>query len=335
VVTVTTSFYPPFLAARLGATLDHLTHGRVGFNLVTASGHRAAQNYGLDKHIDHDMRYEIADEWMEVVDKLWRSWEPGAVVADPVKRIYADHTKVQPINCEGRFFKSRGPLNTIPGPQGRPVICQAGGSPAGRDLAAKHADTIVGAANGVDGMKRYREDVSERMMKYGRRPEDCKVMFLISPILGETDAEARERRDRMRSAESGDLEGRLERMSYMSGIDMSKYDLDEPLPDDIERRVNGHQSPILEMLKNGRTLREMARYTPVESVELVGSPDTVAGQMAEIMEEVGGDGFLMGNNVNRRTISEIADGLAPALRRRGLIRERYEHACFRDNLLAF
>lgn len=335
VVTVTTSFYPPFLAARLGATLDHLTHGRVGFNLVTASGHRAAQNYGLEKHIEHDMRYEIADEWMEVVDKLWRSWEPGAVIADPVKRVYADATKVQPIHFEGRFFKSRGPLNTFAGPQGRPVICQAGGSPAGRNLAAKHADTIVGAANGVPAMKQYKADVSERLVAYGRRPEDCKVLFLVSPILGETDAEARDRRDRMRAAESGDLEGRLERMSYMSGIDMSKFDLDEPLPDDIERRVNGHQSPIKEMLKNGRTLREMLRYTSVESVELVGSPDSVASQMEEMMQEIGGDGFLMGNNVNRRTIAEIADGLAPVLRRRGLIRDGYEHACFRDNLLAF
>jgi FMN-dependent oxidoreductase (nitrilotriacetate monooxygenase family) len=335
VATVTTSFYPPFLAARLGATLDHLTHGRVGFNIVTASGHRAAQNYGLEKHHEHDLRYEIADEWMEVVDRLWRSWAPEAVVADAANLVYADHTKVTPIHFEGRFFRSRGPLNTVPGPQGRPVICQAGGSPAGRNLAAKHADTVVGAANGIAGMKSYRAEVSERMIAHGRNPRDCKVLFLVSPILGETDAEARDRRDRMRAAEAADLVPRLERMSYMSGIDMSKYDLDETLPDDIEQRVNGHQSSIREMLKTGGTLRDILRYTPVESVELVGTPDTVAGQMAEIMQEVGGDGFLIGNTVNRRAIAEIADGLGPALRRRGLTRDGYDHACFRDNLLAF
>jgi FMN-dependent oxidoreductase (nitrilotriacetate monooxygenase family) len=335
IATVTTSFYPPFLAARLGATLDHLTKGRFGFNIVTASGHRAAQNYGLEKHIEHDTRYEMADEWMEVVDQLWHSWEPDAVVADPVQGIYADYTKVNAINFEGKYFRSRGPLNTFAGPQGRPVICQAGGSPAGRTLAAKHADTIVAAANGIPSMKAYRQDVSDRMAAFGRRPEDCKVMFLASPVIGETDEEARDRLARIRAAEKADLTGRLERMSYMSGIDMSKYDLDEPLPDDIEKRVNGHQSPIKEMLKNGRTLREMARYTSVESVDLVGSPETVASQMEEIIQEVGGDGFLMGNNVNRRTISEICDGLGPVLRRRGLIRDGYEHACLRDNLLAF
>jgi FMN-dependent oxidoreductase (nitrilotriacetate monooxygenase family) len=335
VATVTTSFYPPFLAARLGATLDHLTRGRFGFNIVTASGHRAAQNYGLEKHIEHDKRYDIADEWMEVVDQLWKSWEPGAVVADQETGVYADHTHVKPIHFEGTYFRSRGPLNTFAGPQGRPVICQAGGSPAGRGLAAKHADTIVAAANGVPAMKAYKQDICAMMEGSGRNPNDCKVMFLVSPVVGETDQEAQERFRRIRAAEAADLTGRLERISYMSGIDVSKFDLDEPLPEDIEARINGHRSPIKEMLKNGRTLREMARYTSVESVDLVGSPDTVASQMEELMQEIGGDGFLMGNTVTRRTIAEIADGLGPVLRRRGLTRNGFDHACFRDNLLAF
>ena len=335
IATITTSFYPPFLGARLGATLDHITEGRVGLNIVTASGHRAAQNYGLDQHIEHDMRYEMADEWMQVADLLWKSWEPGALVADRAGRMFADASKVKPIHFEGRFFRSRGPLNTMPGPQGRPVICQAGGSPAGRTLAAKHADTIVGAANGIPAMKAYKQDVSERMHGFGRDPADCKVMFLISPVLGETDEEARAKQARQGASDRLDITGRLERMSYMSGIDMSKYALDEPLPADILSRVNGHQSSIREMVEGGGTLREVLRYTPVNSVDLVGSPDTVAGMMDEIMQEVGGDGFLMGNTVTRREIAEIADGLAPALRARGLIRDGYEHALFRDNLLAF
>jgi FMN-dependent oxidoreductase (nitrilotriacetate monooxygenase family) len=335
VVTVTTSFYPPFMAARLGATLDHLTRGRVGLNIVTASGHRAAQNYGLEKHLQHDLRYEMADEWMQVVDQLWRSWEPEAVMADAAGGFYADASKIRPIDFEGRFFRCRGPLNTMPGPQGRPVICQAGGSPAGRALAAKHADTIVGQGNGVEAMKQYREDVAARMVANGRDPKDCKIMFLISPIIGETDAEAHAKRDRMREAERTNLVGKLERLSYMSGVDMSKFDLDEPLPADIESRVNGHQSSMREVLRNGGSLREMLRYMPVESVELCGSPDTVAAQMAEVMQEVGGDGFLIASDVHRRSIAEIADGLSPALMRRGLIRKGYDHKLFRDNLLAF
>ena len=157
VPTVTTSFYPPFLAARLGATLDHLTHGRVGLNIVTAHNDRAAQNFGLDRHYEHDLRYEMADEWMEVANRLWASWEPGAIVADPESAMFADHTKVHPINFEGRFYKCRGPLNTAPGPQGRPVICQAGGSPAGIAFAAKHADSVIAKVRGVAAAKSFRQ----------------------------------------------------------------------------------------------------------------------------------------------------------------------------------
>ena len=333
--TLATPFYPPFTAARLGTTLDHLTRGRVGLNLVTASSHRSAQNYGLDKHIEHDKRYEMADEWMDCVDQLWESWEPGAVVMDEEKGIYADFTKVHTVNFEGKYYKSRGPLNTAPGPQRRPIICQAGGSPAGRAFGSKHADTIIAAATGVEDMKRYRSDITKRMESYGRDPASCKVLFLVSPIIADTDDAAQDKRDRQRAAEAADYEARLERMSYYSGIDMAQYDLDEPLPGDILSRVNGHQSTMEAFLKSGATLREITKFANIESVELVGSPDSVAAKMGEVMEEVGGDGYLIANTVTRRSISEIADGLAPALKRRGLIRTGFEHKHFRDNLLAF
>jgi len=334
VATVTTSFYPPFLAARLGTTLDHLTEGRVGFNLVTASGHRAAQNYGLDRHIEHDTRYRMADEWMQVVSALWESWEPDAVVADDEAGIYADFSKVHPIEFEGEFFKCRGPLNTIPGPQRRPVICQAGGSPAGRDLAAQHADTIVASSNGVEAMKQFQGDIEARLARFGRSAADCKTMFLVSPVLGETDGEAQARYDAMLEGERRDMTGKLERFSYALGVDLAQFELDEPLPD-LQGRVNGHQSSLKELTRHGGTLRDMLRFFSTESVPLVGSPDTVAAKMGEIMEEVGGAGFLIGNTVTRHSIAEIADGLAPALKRRKLIRDGYEHALFRQNLLAF
>jgi FMN-dependent oxidoreductase (nitrilotriacetate monooxygenase family) len=170
VATVTTSFYPPFLAARLGATLDHLTHGRVGLNIVTAHNDRAAQNFGLDRHYEHDLRYEMADEWMEVVNRLWASWQPGAVVADPESGVFADPTKVHPIHFEGRFYKSRGPLNTVPGPQGRPVICQAGGSPAGIAFAAKHADSVIAKVRGIAAAKSFRQRMTAHMDQLGRNP---------------------------------------------------------------------------------------------------------------------------------------------------------------------
>ncbi len=335
IATVTTSFYPPFLAARLGTTLDHLTEGRVGLNLVTASGHRAAQNYGLDRHIEHDLRYRMADEWMQVVDQLWESWEPDAVTADTETGIYADYTKVHPINFVGEFFKVRGPLNTIPGPQRRPVICQAGGSPAGRDLAAKYADTVVSAANGLEAMIEFQADFVQRLHNFGRSTQDCKVMFLVSPMLGRTDEEAEERYAEMLDGEKRDLTGKLERFSYALGVDLSKFDLDAELTEDLSSRVNGHQSSLREMTRHGGTLRQMLRFFSTESIPLVGSPDTVAAKMAEIMQAVGAAGYLIGSTVTRHSIAEIADGLAPALRRRKLIRDGYEHKLFRDNLLSF
>src|ERR1700736_1739952 len=187
VATASTSFYPPFLAARLFRTLGHLTDGRVGINLVTSSPHAAAQNYGYEKHFEHDLRYEMADDWMQAVAALWDTWDPDALVFDEETGVFADHTKVHHANYEGRFFKTRGPLNTVPSPQQYPVLCQAGGSPAGRELAAKHADTIVALVRGVEGMKEYRDDISARMIANGRKPTDAKVLFLISPILGDTD----------------------------------------------------------------------------------------------------------------------------------------------------
>jgi FMN-dependent oxidoreductase (nitrilotriacetate monooxygenase family) len=336
IATASTSFYPPFTAARLFNTLDHLTNGRVGINLVTSSPHGAAQNYGYDQHFEHDLRYEMADDWMQAVGALWDTWDPDALVLDEETGVFADHTKVHHANYVGKFHKTRGPLNTVQSPQRRPVICQAGGSPPGRDLAAKHADTAIAVAVGLDAMKEYRNDISARMIAHGRKPSDVKVLFLVCPILGDTDAEAKDKRDRLRAAQAADVDFNLFEMSYNSGFDFSKFDLDAPFPD--LGKSNGHQSAVAgyQRAGAGKTLRQFvaARHN-AESVELVGSPDTVAAQMGEAMEHAGGDGFLIANAVTRKNIVEIADGLAPALRRRGLIRSSYSYEHFRDNLLEF
>ncbi len=337
IATASTSFYHPFMAARLFYTLDNLTKGRVGINLVTSSPHAAAQNYGYDKHFEHDLRYEMADEWMDCVRQLWDSWSPDALVLDEDTGVFADHTKVHKIDFQGKFHRSRGPLNAVPGPQHHPVVCQAGGSPPGRNLAAKYADTVIAATVGVEAMKEYRDDISERMISFGRKPSDAKVLFLVSPILADTDEEAYAKRDRQRAAQMANVEGALAGMSYLSGIDFSQYDPDGPFPD-LRGMSNGHQSSLDDYMRvaEGKTLREVAATRHVvESVELIGSPDTVAAKMGEVMEYVGGDGFLIASPVTRRAITDIADGLAPALRRRGLIRSSYSHEYFRDNLLEF
>jgi FMN-dependent oxidoreductase (nitrilotriacetate monooxygenase family) len=333
--TASTSFSPPYLLARRMATLDHLTGGRAGWNIVTSSEDRAAQNYGLDRLYEHDDRYDRADEFVDLVTRLWASWEPDAVVADREGGTYVDYTKVHTIDFAGKYFKSRGPLNTLPPLQGRPAFCQAGGSPRGKQFAAAHADTLLASAFGIAKMKAYRNDIRRHMSEIGRDPDECKVLFIVTPVLGETMEEARLKAERGRAASDRMVEAALGHLSALTENDFSTYDLDAPVPD---VSTNGHRSTLKDFLSlgdDGRTLREVAASWTISSLELVGTPDYVAGLMGEAMEEVGGDGYLISGKPNRRYICEIADGLAPALKRRGLIRDEYVHDHLLDNLREF
>lgn len=337
IATASATFYPPFMLARTMSTLDHLSEGRVGWNIVTSSEDRAAQNFGLAKLPEHDLRYDMAEEYLTIVDQLWHAWDENAIVMDRQTGIYADYKLVNPINFEGRFHSVRGPLNTPRSPQVRPVICQAGGSPRGRDFSSKNADTMLAIPSGVEAMKEYRSDIRRRAAGFGRNPDDVKVMFVVQPILGATEREARERKAAKDAMVQANMELQMVHMAAVMEIDMSPFPLDEQLPENIS--TNGHQSTLQTFLdaNRGKTLREaLSSWRIAESVELVGTPDSVAAQMDEIMQEVGGDGFLFfGQPVSRRYLNEICDGLAPALRRRGLTRDTYEHKLFRDNLLAF
>ncbi len=337
VPTFGTYAYPPYLLARLVATLDQVSQGRIGWNAVTGSSDFAAMNFGLKGMPEHDLRYDMADEYMQVVRGLWDSWEPGAIVADRDSGVLVDHTKVHAVNHEGQFFKTRGPLNSGPCPQGQPVIAQAGGSPRGRQFAAQHADTIVAHTKGIAAAKAYRDDVRQRMVACGRDPDNCKVLFLVAPIIGLTESEAQERR-RMRLERAREqIPQRLAHLGKVTNIDFGRFDLDQPLG---ALKTNGHQQTLDQFIAKGpdKTLRElMESYnTTALTIELVGTPDSVAAQMAEAMEEIGGDGFLFSMpNVNRRLLAEMEDGLVPALQARGLTRAAYTHKQFRDNLLEF
>jgi FMN-dependent oxidoreductase (nitrilotriacetate monooxygenase family) len=336
VATASTSFYPPFILARVMATLDHLTGGRVGWNVVTSSEDIAAQNYGMDRLADHDVRYEIAAEHVEVCKKLWDSWEPGAIVMNRETGHYADHTKVHRIDHVGKHFKVRGPLNMPPGPQGHPVLCQAGGSPAGRDFAAKNATVIIATNPIVAKMKEYRADIRARAERFGRDPDEIKVMFQASPVVAETDAEAKELHYRRFGALTPDqIERVLAGISSTTEIDFSQFDLDAPFPQGL--RTNGHQSILDDFMKRnqGKTLRESIEERSQFGPAIFGSPATCADRMEEIMEAVGGDGFLIMNPSTRRYIDDICSGLAPELKRRGLVRTDYPHPTFKENLLAF
>jgi FMN-dependent oxidoreductase (nitrilotriacetate monooxygenase family) len=337
VPTMSTSFYPPFLLARLCSTMDHMSRGRLGWNIVTSGEDRAAQNFGLDQLYEHDERYEMAHEYLELVSQLWESWEPDAVVRDRERGVYADASKVHTIDFEGKYYKSRGPLNTVRAPQGRPVLCQAGASPKGREFAAKYADTIIAYGGEPSEMKAFRDDVRARMEAHGRKPDDCKVMFIVRPIVADTEEEARAKRKRC-FEDPLFIEARLSGISSITEVDFAQYDWDEVPPSDLTTNAERNSLETFLQKGSGKTLRQLVVGGMGGGSELVGTPDQVAEEMGALMEEVGGDGFLITSPIlrlQRRYITEITDGLVPALQRRGLTRTSYTYEQFRDNLLEF
>jgi FMN-dependent oxidoreductase (nitrilotriacetate monooxygenase family) len=337
VPTLSTFAYHPYLVARIVGTLDQVSSGRAGWNMVTGSSDFSAQNFGMDALPPHDTRYEMAHEYIDVVTRLWDSWEPGAIVADRKTGVLIDPEKVHTIDYKGKYYASRGPLNSGPAPQGRPVIAQAGGSGPGRAIAAKYADTIVAAPKGVEAMKEYRNDVRKQMAALGRDPDGCKILFLIAPIVAASREEAQMRADRRRADAEENIGIRLAQFGWTTNLDLSGFDLDAPIG---ELTTNGHQSSLTTFLKRatGKTLREaiVSYSTSGGSYDFVGTPDDIAGQMDEVMQEIGGDGFLFYlGDVSRKSVAEITDGLIPALQQRGLTRTGFGGPYLRDNLLEF
>ncbi len=331
--TASTSFYPPFMLARSLATLSHLSGARTGWNIVTSSEHYAAQNFGLDNLADHDDRYDRADEYCELVEALLGSWDPDAMVMDRENNVFVDGDKVRVINFEGKYYKSRGPLNCLPVLGGRPVFCQAGSSPRGKRFAAAHADTVLALAHGIENMKKFRHEVREHMVEIGRDPDSMKMLFLVIPNIADSREEALEAKKRRRF----EAESMLCSLSALTEIDFSKFDLDAPFDEELE--TNGHRGSLGNFLDqargSGKTLREIAEGHTPSCIDLDGTPESIASEMEEAMQEIGGDGFLLTAAWSRRQIADITEGLVPELQRRGLTRTEYSHDDLRGNLFEF
>lgn len=337
IATAGTFAYHPYMLARLSASIDQISGGRMGVNVVTGTSDRALQNYGYPGMAEHDSRYDVAEDFIKASIALWDTWEPGAVVADPETGYWADHTKVHRADYEGTHYSTRGPLNTGPMPQGRPVISQAGGSPRGIAFAAEYADTIVAIQATPEAMKAYRDKVHAAARSVGRDPSQIKVLFGVGPIIGATEAEAQERIRLRREEMADNIEVHLAAMSKSTDIDFAQVPLDVPLGE-LELSTNGTQQLTDFVARNAtKTLREAVISRGIGNGPLlVGTPETVADQMEEMMRIAGGDGFLISTNgVTRRFIAEVCDGLVPELQRRGLTRREYTGATLRENLLAF
>jgi FMN-dependent oxidoreductase (nitrilotriacetate monooxygenase family) len=337
IATAGTFAYHPFLLARIAGTLDQLSRGRMGVNIVTGTSDRALQNYGYPGMAEHDSRYDVAEDFLQATLALWDTWEPNAVTADLDTGYWADSEKVHRADYEGTHYSTRGPLNIGPMPQGRPVISQAGGSPRGIAFAAKYADTIVAIHSTPESMRDYRDKVRSAAASAGRNPDDIKVLFGVGPIVGATEQEARDRVQARRDEIADNIEVQLAGMSKSSDIDFSTVPLDVPLGT-LDLRTNGTSQLREFVARNAdKTLREAVISRGIGNGPLLaGTPESVADQMTEIMRVVGGDGFLISTSgVTRRQIAEICDGLVPELQRRGLTRREYAHEQLRDNLRAF
>ena len=335
VPTLTTSFYPPFLLARLTQTLDLMSGGRIGWNVVTSSSDAAALNFGMDGLPEHDTRYDMADEFVAVCDALWRSWAPDAVRADVAAGVFTDHTRVHQIDFAGEWYKVKGPLNVPPSAQGRPVLAQAGASPRGRRFAAKHADIVLTPVNYPPAIKEFRDDIRRLAAEQGRDPDTIKVMAQAFPhICADADDVARFR-GWLEQVPDGIVTAWLAQVSAITGIDLAQYELDQPLPDHVQ--TNGSRGTLDWLRSGGATVRQiglrLARLTP--DTPMIGTPDQIADEMEQVMDFVGGDGFMIAGPLTPAYVGRVADQLVPALQRRELVRTDYTEPTLRGNLLAF
>lgn len=337
-VTISTAYLPPLYLARQLATLDHLTDGRVGWNVVTSPLEHEMEVYS------HDERYDRADEYLEVCHKLWESWEPDAIVMDRESGVFADPAKVRPINHEGKYFKVKGPLQVAPSPQGRPLIIQAGQSERGLEFAAKHAEAVFAVHQTPAAMKRVYDDLKTRAKRYGRGPNDLKVLWGLMPIIGETEdaAKAKERA----LIEAVPPLGGITQLSTHIGYDLSRIPLDATLEEFEAENGQG----LLQMLSQGLGIQGLAAMLKKENLgrsvtvaeaaqfygsgigpKIVGTPTQVANQLEAIFDEVGGDGFMIITHYLPGCLEEFVELVVPILQQRGRFRKDYEGTTLREH----
>jgi FMN-dependent oxidoreductase (nitrilotriacetate monooxygenase family) len=333
IATASTTFEPPYLIARRFASLDHLSGGRAGWNLVTTSNPDAALNFGMTEAMEHGERYRRAREFFDVVTGLWDSWADDAFIRDVEAGLYFDPARLHVLDHKGEFLSVRGPLNIARPIQGWPVIVQAGASDAGRQLAAETAEMIFASGGNLPDAQAFYADVKGRMVRLGRDPEHIKIMPGALAVVGDTAAEARDKRallDSLVHPDSG-----IASLSIALGCDASQFDLDGPLPDIPETNASksGRERVIARARRDNLTVRELARIAgSYGGLALVGTPAMIADQMEEWLEGRACDGFNIMFPYVPGGLDDFVDRVVPELQRRGLFRREYEGATLRENL---
>jgi FMN-dependent oxidoreductase (nitrilotriacetate monooxygenase family) len=333
VATGSTTFDAPYHIARRFASLDHISGGRAGWNIVTTSNPDAALNFGLDEHMEHGERYTRAREFYDVVTGLWDSWADDAFIRDAENGIYFDPAKLHVLDHKGAYFKVRGPVNIARPVQGWPVIVQAGASDAGRRLAAETAEAVFTAQSDIAAGRAFYADVKGRMDKLGRARDEMKIMPACFVVVGDTIEEAREKRARLDSLVH--YANAIGSLSIALGHDASKFDPDGPLPEIPESNASksGRERAIALARKENLTVRQLAqRLGGYSGLAMVGTPASIADEMEEWLTTDACDGFTIMFPYLPGGLDDFVARVVPELQRRGLFRTEYEGKTLRENL---
>jgi N-acetyl-S-(2-succino)cysteine monooxygenase len=333
IATASTTFHQPYQLARQFLSLDHLSGGRAGWNVVTSSRDAEAQNFGEDKILAKELRYERAKEAVKVVFGLWESWAPDGIARDRATGLFFDPSKMRPIDHVGKYFKVRGPLTMPRSPQGRPIIAQAGASRDGLQFAAEIADVIYSVQTTFEGAQRFYKDVKDRAARIGRNPDHLKILPGLLPVVAPTSEEAQAKYKRLLSY-LDPMVG-LERLARFFG-DLSNKDLDGPLPElrqDVELVSRANQT-LQSARQNNWSIRQLYEATVISHGHhvVVGNPGEVADVMERWHKEGAADGFNIVPATLPNSLRDFVDLVTPELQRRGLFRRGYEGATLRENL---
>ncbi|KER68278.1 MULTISPECIES: LLM class flavin-dependent oxidoreductase [Burkholderia] len=332
-VTANLTYEQPFLFARRMSTLDHLTGGRIGWNIVTGYLDSAARAIGIDGQIAHDDRYDLADEYMSLVYQLWEgSWDDDAVVADRAGAIYADPSKVRAIHHHGKQYKVDAMHLCAPSPQRTPVLYQAGSSARGCRFAATHAECVFVNGQKMDAVKEIVGEIRAQAVQLGRDAGDVKVFMGATPIVGRTDAEAQEKFDEYRRYVSS--EGALAHAAASLGIDFAKYDLDEPIDTTKSQAIVSNVAAMTRAAGPQWTRRKLLEQMVLGSrqVPWVGSAERIADLMMAWSETTGIDGFNLSRTVVPECFEDVIDHVVPLLQERGAYKTSYGGGTYRNKL---
>ena len=333
IATASTTYNEPYHVARKFASLDHISGGRAGWNVVTSGNPDEAMNFGLEEHVEHATRYRRAREFFDVVTGLWDSWADDAFIRNVESGEYFDPEKLHVLNHHGEFLKVRGPLNIARPVQGWPVIVQAGASDAGRQLAAETAEVIFAAGGTIAMARTFYADVKGRMESLGRPREHLKVLPGAFVVVGDTVEEARAKRMRLDSLVHYD--SAIASLSIMLGHDVSKFDPDGALPPIPESNASksGRDRLVELAARENLTVRQLAqRVGGFGGLAFVGTPSTIADQMEEWLFTDACDGFNILFPYLPAGLDDFVDGVVPELQRRGIYRREYEGITLRENL---